>query len=105
MSEDKDYRVSYLLQNFKDEKFSIDRIEDGNMILVSESGKELDIKCALPRKITNVEDGTIVEVTKKRFSMKDLSKPRMLAENGEAGAASAISPTSTPSGEGSSNVR
>ena len=83
MSEEKDYRISYLLQNFKDETFTIDRIDGGNIVFIAASGKELNIKCGLPKKITSIENGTVIEVTKKRFSMKDAPKSRALDEKNE----------------------
>ena len=81
MTKEKDYRVSYLLQHTKDQLFKIDRIEDGNIIFVNEGGSELDLKCSLPRKISVVEDGTVIEVTKKRFSMKDIQDPAAVIED------------------------
>ena len=103
MSEEKDYRISYLLQNFKDETFTIDRIDGGNIVFIAASGKELNIKCGLPKKITSIENGTVIEVTKKRFSMKDAPKSLDLGENRAKGMGVAMPPDSTPLGEGPSN--
>ena len=74
MGGQKDFRVDYLSRE-KEEPFFITDVTDRTITLVNEKGVILSLKCRLPRKITSTSNGTKMTITKRKFIVKDNTKP------------------------------
>lgn len=78
---EKDFRISYLIQNCKEEPFFIQDIVDGFIIFKGQQGTDLKLRCKLPRKILSETEDSRIYVTKGKFLVKTLKSNSKKSES------------------------